>query len=414
MPRRSCTSAASSGCSLSPAERPAPPIDQPSDVAVRVLRTADELDAIAAAWDALVVAGRRTGPFLLAGWIGTRMRMVANQPYAIATAWRGEHLVAGFAVAIGRRSRLVVAQAFGGIEDYFQDLLYLPGETAAAAAVLEAIRSEPIDAVDFYGFAAGSALEEIAGVADSPLVCHRQAPVLRAEMPEGFDAFLERKLSTKSRSTLRRKARHLNDLGGFSLERIQAPGDLMGALPDLFRLHDARWRGRPEDRSPFGDERRRGFQVAALERLAADGYARMVVGRIGPQPVAFSYWFSVNGTMFSYRLAFDPHGPQARYSPGLLTFLEACRMAADEGVRTIEFGRGFEEYKQRLYDDQGWLYEGIGLAATPRGRVGVTALNTALGARRTLASLPYARRTAQRLRRELLRGRARLSGRGPG
>jgi CelD/BcsL family acetyltransferase involved in cellulose biosynthesis len=375
------------------------------------VRTADELDAISTAWDGLVLGGRRTGPFLLAGWVATQMRVVANQPYAIATAWRGEQLLAGFAVAIGRRSRLIVAEAIGGIDDYFQDLLFVPGETAAAVAVVEAIRSEPVDAVDYYGFAGGSALAEIAG---SALVCHRQAPVLHAEMPDGFDAFLERKLSPKSRSTLRRKARHLDDLGGFSLERVRAPDDLMAALPDLFRLHNARWRGRPEDRSAFGDERRRGFQVAALERLAADGYARMVVGRVGSQPVAFSYWFSVGETMFSYRLAFDPHGPQARYSPGLLTFLEACRMAADEGVRRIEFGRGLEEYKQRLCDESGWLYEGIGLASTSRGRVGVAALNTALGARRAVGNLPFARRTVQGLRRELLRGRARLSRRSPG
>ena len=65
---------------------------------VRIVRTADELDAIAAAWDGLVLAGRRTGPFLLAGWIATRMRIEADRSYAIATAWRGDQLLAGFAV----------------------------------------------------------------------------------------------------------------------------------------------------------------------------------------------------------------------------------------------------------------------------------------------------------------------------
>jgi CelD/BcsL family acetyltransferase involved in cellulose biosynthesis len=386
---------------------PGPPAA--TDYDVRTLRNPQELDAIAPAWDGLVIAGRRTGPFLLAGWIATRMRAEPGRRYAIATAWRGDQLIAGFATVIGRRSGLAVAQAIGGLDDYFQDLLYLSGEEAAAGGVLDAVRSERIDAVDYYGFGADSALAEIAGPG---LVCHPRSTVLQAEMPDGYDAFVARKLSSKSRNGLRRKARHLDELGGFSLQGIREPDELMATLPELFRLHDARWHDRHEDRSAFGDVRRRDFQYAALQRMAADGYARMVIARVGSEPIAFSYWFAVGDKMFSYRLAFDPQGPHARYSPGLLTFLEACRLAAEEGVRTVEFGRGVEEYKERLHDHRGSLYEGVGLPASLRGRAGVAALNAVHSARRAVDEQPWARRTAVRLRRELRRGRTRLSSSG--
>ena len=102
--------------------------------------------------------------------------------------------------------------------------------------------------------------------------------------------------------------------------------------------------------------------------------------------------------MFSYRLAFDPQGAHARFSPGLLTFLDACEMAAEEGVRRIEFGRGLEEYKERLHDGRGWLYEGIGLTASNRGRLTVPALTMAIRARRAAAEMPFARRVSTALR----------------
>jgi CelD/BcsL family acetyltransferase involved in cellulose biosynthesis len=368
-----------------------------SEFEVRVLRRADELDAIAPAWDALVLAGRGVGPCMLAGWIATRMRFAPERHYAVLTAWRGDRLLAGFAIATARRSGLTVAEAIGGWDDYFSDLLFLPGEDEAARGVLRAVRSEPVDAVDYYGIRAGSMLAEIAGTS---LVTHRRSHILHAEMPDGFDAFLKSKLSTKSRSGLRRKARHLDELGGLEFERIREPDRLRAMLPDLFRLHDARWDAIDdrEDLSSFGDEARRGFEADALARLAADGYARMSVARVAGTPIAFSYWFAVGSSMFSYRLAFDPQGAHARFSPGLLTFLDACEMAAEEGMRRIEFGRGLEEYKERLHDGRGWLYEGLGLTASNRGRLAVPALTTAIRARRAAAEVPFARRVSTALR----------------
>ncbi len=363
----------------------------------RILRTADAVDAIASEWDNLVLACPQAGPFLLAGWIATRMRTWPERRYAIVTGWRGARLVAGFAVVRDRRAGIVVAGSLGGVSEYYTDLLVAPGEAAAGAAVLDALRADGIDAVAYYGFPTGSALAEVAG---RDLVYHKRSPILHAEMTEGYEEFLCRKLSAKSRSALRRKARHLHDLGRLEFERIVEPGHLLATMPELFRLHDARWDALPHgrDRSEFGNVSRRGFHVDSLERMAIDGYARMVVARVNSRAIAFSYWFAVGHSMFSYRLAFDPEGPHARFSPGLLTFLAACEMAADDGMRRIEFGRGLEEYKERLHDGRGWLYEGVGLAATSRGRIGVPALNTALRARRAAAALPQAHRAIAAIR----------------
>ncbi len=358
----------------------------------RILRTADELDAVAPQWDALALTGRRTGPPLLAGWLVTRMRTWPDRRYAIVTGWRGDRLVAGFAVVLERRASIVVADTLGGVNDYFTDLLFEPGDEAAGRAVLDALLADGVDAVAYYGFPDGSALAQIAG---TDLIYHARSEVLSAEMPEGYEEFVQRQLSTKSRSTLRRKARHLNDLGGLEFERIREPDRLLEMIPELFRLHDARWDARSDtDRSEFGDATRRGFHIASLERMATDGYARMVVARVDSQPIAFSYWFAIGDSMFSYRLAFDPDGPHARYSPGFLTFLDACEMAAGEGLHRIEFGRGLEEYKERLHDGRGWLYEGVGLASTNRGQLMVGALNTMFSARRVIADQPQARRAA--------------------
>ncbi len=158
-----------------------------ADLEVRILRTADEVDAVASDWDALVLAGRRTRPFLLARWIATRMRSWPDGRYAVVTAWRDKRLVAGFAVSVDRRAGILVADTLGGRKEYCTDLLVAPGEEAAGAAVLEALLADGIDAVDYYGFADDSALAEIAG---PDLVCHPRSHVLHAEMPEGYDEFL--------------------------------------------------------------------------------------------------------------------------------------------------------------------------------------------------------------------------------
>jgi CelD/BcsL family acetyltransferase involved in cellulose biosynthesis len=345
---------------------------------VETITTAAGLEALAADWDALVLAMARPSPFLLHGWLVEWWRHFGEgRTLAVAVAKREGRLVGAAPVYVARSRGVRVARFLGAHESSLGDLLLAAGEERKTGRLLvDELLEQPFDYADFYGLPADSAL---AASAEPRFVERVDAPVL--QLPDGWEAAYAAKTSSKQRNLHRRRLRQLEEVGPVEFLISRTPEELESALAEAFQLHELRWRGRP-DGSTFGTRTGQEFHRAAALRLADADLVRIVLMRVGGRPAAFHYIFALDGVMISHRLGFDP--ALARYSPGLVTTLETLRAASEEGLRRVEFLGGAERYKVELADGLEPLSEAIGLARTAVGSVaarrqlGVIALRKAL------------------------------------
>jgi CelD/BcsL family acetyltransferase involved in cellulose biosynthesis len=322
-----------------------------------------ELEAVSGPWDALVREMGRPSPFLLHGWVSEWWRAFGDDSrLSIITAHRDGRLVGAVPVFIKRSRGIRVLRFLGGHESALADVLLAPDEPRPTARILlDELHRQPFDYADLFGVPAGSVLEEAGG---PPLLPRVEAPVL--DMPEGWETAYTAKTGSKKRNLHRRRLRQLGELGSVEFIVGRTREELEPLLEDALRLHELRWRGRP-DGSTFGTETGKEFHRAALRRLADQDVLRIVLMRVEGKPAAFHYFFMLDGVMVVHRLGFDP--ALSRYSPGLVATLETLRTAGEEGCIKVEFLGGNERYKVELADRLEPLSQAVGLARTPIGAV---------------------------------------------
>ena len=155
-------------------------------------------------------------------------------------------------------------------------------------------------------------------------------------------------LATRSgqfRSQLGRKMRALRRDHAVRLRRTTAAGEVANDLATLFRLHDERWRDRP-DPSSLGDPRlrelHRQFAAAAHER----GWLRLFVLEVDGAAAAAWYGWRVGDRFSYYQAGFDP--AWSRYSIGFLLLAETVREAIEEGADEYDLLLGDEAFKARF------------------------------------------------------------------
>jgi CelD/BcsL family acetyltransferase involved in cellulose biosynthesis len=376
-----------------------------SGLEVRCISTVEELESLSPQWDALVRAMPRPSPFLLHGWLVAWWRHFGSDAeLALHVAERDGRLVAALPLFVRRRRGVRVAAFLGGHESALADLLLAPGADAATADVV--IRaalagSSGADLVDLYGLPGESRLVAALAAAGRPLRLLRRsdAPVL--DLTRGWSEVYAAKVTGKRRNLQRRRRRQLGELGRLETAVARTPAELERALEEAFRLHEVRWRDRP-DLSTFGSEQGRRFHRAALAAVAPLDVARITSLTLDGQPIAFHYYFLLERRMVVHHLAYDPaHG---RLSPGLVNTYDAIEAAADEGAAFVEFLGGAERYKLELADGLAPLFQGLGLARGVRGHAALLLRVAALEARRRLKQSKTLRRLyyepgARRLRR---------------
>jgi CelD/BcsL family acetyltransferase involved in cellulose biosynthesis len=363
-----------------------------NDAVVHAVCSIEEFEELAEGWDLLVRAMPRPSPFLLHGWLAEWWRHygVSAATLAVVTAHREGRLVGAAPLFIRRERGVRTARFLGAHESALADLMLAENEPMSTARSLtDGIQQQSFDYADLFGLPQTSVLEQLDLL---PVVARIEAPVL--EMPHGWEAAYREKTGSRKRNLHRRRLRQLGELGVLDFVLGRTRDELEPMLEEGFRLHNLRWRGRPDD-STFGTETGRDFHRAALRRLADDDVLRIVLMRIDGKPVAFHYFFVLETTMLVHRLGFDP--ALARYSPGVVSTLETIRMAAEEGVSRVEFLGGNDRYKSELANRQEPLYEAVGLARNPWG---------ALAARQQLATIWLRMRLkrSERLRRMYFAG----------
>ena len=372
---------------------------------IETIDDATGLAQLAGQWDGLVRAMPRPSPYLLHGWLSAWWHHYGDGAQLRVLLARGNGSVEGaLPLCVRRRGGVAVLRFLGEHTSALADVLLADGaDPALGARLAERAAAGPHDLADLFGLPGGSRLAAALGPRRLRLVPRAEAPVL--DLDGGWDAVYRAKYATKTRSGHRRRRRKLSELGAFSVEVARELEALEPALEEAFRLHDARWRDRPEA-SGFATPTGRGFQRAALRALAPLGVPRIVLLRLDGRAIACNYSLVLDGRMYFHELAFDPEYGQ--FSPGLLSTLEALRAAGEDGVRRVEFLGGVERYKLELADRLEPLYQGLGLEATWRGRAAARGRTAALGLRRALKRTPVralyydriapVRRIARRLR----------------
>ena len=244
----------------------------------------------------------RPSPFLLHGWLMEWwLHYGEGARLAVVTARRDGRLVGVAPMMIRRRGSARVARFLGGHESALADLLLAEGEDeSTAASLIDVLQKESFDYADPFALPVASWIE-LASVGKLPVVERVEAPVLL--MPDGWDAAYTAKTSSKKRNLHRRRLRQLSEIGEIEFTVGRTRAELEPMLEDAFRIHDLRWKGRP-DGSTFGTGK--AFHRAAVQRLGDDDVLRLILLKVGGRPAAFVYGFALADTIYLHRLAFDP------------------------------------------------------------------------------------------------------------
>jgi len=321
-------------------------------------------------WDALVRAMPRPSPFLLHCWLLEWWRHYGDGcRLAVEVAFRGTALVGALPLITYRRRGLRVATFVGAGQSALADVLIARDERPdLVEALVERSSSSDHDFAELYGLPEGCRLATMNGPRKLHFFQRVPAPVL--DLRAGWEATYRAKTTSRKRAHHRHRRRQLAALGRFEIERSATPGELEPALEEGFRLHELRWRNRP-DGSGLVTATGKRFNRAVVRALAQIDTTRIVLLKIDGRPIAFSWYFLLEGRTFLHRLAFDP--AFGRYSPGLVNALDSLELAAEEGATRVEYLGGAERYKLELSDGFEPLCLGLGLPGTVAGRSVVAA-----------------------------------------
>jgi CelD/BcsL family acetyltransferase involved in cellulose biosynthesis len=346
--------------------------------------------ALAGTWDDLVRAMPRPSPILLHGWVREWWRHYGEGgELTVHVAFRDGNLVGALPLCVRPRHGLNVLTFLGGDASPLADLLLAEGESPSVGRTLaERAAASEHDFADFFGLPSPSRLAAALGPSRLHMIMRAEAPVLDLTAGD-WEAVYHAKTTSKQRGLHRRRRRQLAALGRLETTVARTAEELGPALEDAFALHCLRWRGRP-DQSEFTTQTGMRFQREATAALARLDVPRIVTLSLDGRPIAFAYYFALEGRMYCHRLAFDPEFQ--RFSPGLVNRFDALEIATAEGAKRVEFLGGTERYKMELADRLEPLHEALGLAGSLQGRAALAGRISSIRLRKFLKRSPGLRR----------------------
>jgi CelD/BcsL family acetyltransferase involved in cellulose biosynthesis len=314
-----------------------------SGISTRVVRTLEELEALAPAWWELWRRCASATAFQSPAWLVPWWRTFAPGQLFVLVAERPGRLI-GLAPFYLERGAMACRLLPIGISlsDY-HDVLLDPdgGPEIGAALVAEALRTDrEWDRWDLEELPPGAAAASLA----FPPSCQVETSVQSACPVLALDAgALTACLPKKKRRALNLAHSRAARRGGAAIEEVGENG-LDEALGHLFRLHASRWAQRGEAGVLATDEVQR-FHREAAPALARAGLLRLRILRIGNRLAAAYYGLHDRDRAYAYVTGLDPEF--AFESPGVIILSHAIETALQEGARSFHFLRGQEPYKYR-------------------------------------------------------------------
>jgi CelD/BcsL family acetyltransferase involved in cellulose biosynthesis len=314
---------------------------------LRLIETADELDELGPAWEALAASS------------GSPM-----QRHAWATAFVG-------AFGIEYELKVLTLGSGGEVAGIAPLATRRDGVTRLELVAGEAT-SEPGDFV----YRDADALERLAAgvadlglpmllgrvVADSPtgealhkafrrgtlFYTREAAPYPWIALDQGWRE-PEQKFNSDRRSDLRRARRRAEKEGKVACEVISPRREELSPLLDeIFRVEAAGWKGR-EGTALASDVLRREFFTEFAGGAADAGILRLAFLRIGERTAAVQLAAECGGRFWLLKVGYDEEFK--RSSPGTLLMLETVRYAAEQGLASYEF-LGTVEAWTRVWTEQ--------------------------------------------------------------
>lgn len=307
-------------------------------------RVVENLEGVAAEWDALVERMPLPSPFLRSWWIDA-MAAAVGADARIVLVYDGDELLGGLPLQRSVRGGVEVLAFLGTgpLEPDHLDVVAAPGrEGRVAAEVARWLGRRGNRVIDLRGVADGSPLiDSVPGWGETTEL--EVAPWVRLNVTA--DEYLAAR-GGRTRSTVRRTAKRL-DAAGVRFEVVDSSDTVAveAALDTLAELHDGRW----------GDES--GF-LAAWPTFAAAARAGAAAGE-----VAFSQLVAADGRAIAIEVDFRVAGRTSFYQAGRLTDHDwrgsgsvlrwrIIEDAIDRGDHEFDLLRGGENYKTEWATDE--------------------------------------------------------------
>jgi len=167
------------------------------------------------------------------------------------------------------------------------------------------------------------------------------------------------------KQSLRRHQRSLATVGPISIEHHSTAAAILPLLPQLFALHIDRWSGTATP-SQFDAVAERQFYESLVRTLPA-GTVWLTTLHTGRDLAALHLGLRSNADFIWYKPAFEKS--LQRHGPGEVLLQALLQHAHGQGVRTFDFARGDDAYKQRFATRTEWTssYEWISERWAQRG-----------------------------------------------
>lgn len=327
---------------------------------------ADEFNALAPEWDALV---RRAGvghPFLSHAWLRTWWEHFgADARLRVLVARAGGTLVGAAPMMLATRRmygmRVRVLEAMAG--DHTPRFEFLAGRAAVEvhAALWAAIRAcdGEWDLVNVRQLPEGSA------TLTTVRACAVRDGLRTGCWPGEVSPFVRfsgtwnryfDSLGYNHRRNIGKSRRRLERRGHVALEVVEGGAGLAAQVADGMRIEASAWKA-DAGTAMLSEPQRRRFYEQIAERFAGQGQLRLYFLRCGGRRIAFSYALVAGGVIYVLKAGYDPR--HAKYSP----YNVLCALVLEEGFRSglqgYDFLGGAEPWKRewthcaRTHD---WLY----------------------------------------------------------
>ena len=316
-----------------------------SALQARVLRTGEDLGAIADEWSGLWHRCPDATPFQRPEWLLPWIETFSPQTITAIEVRLGNRLT-GFAPLLvyprkvyRKQSDSVLAFMGGGISDYMDVIVDPEHEAQTMSSIWDAVT-----VLDDWGLMEFTDLPAHSAILRTPTfhdVGREHDACSALALPSTEDELLH-VLSKRQRANLRNARSRLQKAGGCSIE-VAASETLAEFLDCLFRLHTVRW-SRAGQTGVLNDERVKTFHQRATPLLLAQGVLRLYRLCLGSRTIAVIYSLFERGTVFCYLQGFDPEF--AYYSPGTQLMFAVLQDAVRLGIKKFDFLRGQETYKQ--------------------------------------------------------------------
>lgn len=322
---------------------------------MRVVRLAneDDLQAVAAAWNALSA----DAPFRSHDWLASWWRYYgAGHELCVLAAIDERDQLAGLAPlyleSTAARGRVLKLLGTGDICSDYLGLLTAPHrEQEVTAAFAQALaEGDPAAAgadwelLELSGVAADDAhVARLVGqlVEDGAQVHRREGPnCWRIELPATWDEYLE-SMSRSHRKQVRRVERRMLESGRAVLHTADADS-LDAAMGLLVDLHQRRRHSLAQP-GCFASAEFSGFLHDAARRLLVSGRLELHWIELDGRAVAAEFHLLGGGVVYAYQAGVDPEALDEE--PGRIINVATIKRAIELGRRGFDFLRGDEPYK---------------------------------------------------------------------